>query len=45
MQIHDFHFVTVYTPNSSSGLKRLPFRKEWDAAFRGTSQNWMRTSL
>ncbi|MDA0728400.1 MAG: exodeoxyribonuclease III [Bacteroidetes bacterium] len=29
-----FHFVTVYTPNSSSGLKRLPFRKAWDAAFR-----------
>ena len=25
--------VTVYTPNSSSGLKRLPFRREWDAAF------------
>ena len=30
----DFYFVTVYTPNSSSGLKRLPFRKEWDVAFR-----------
>ena len=30
----DFHFVTVYTPNSSSGLKRLPFRQEWDVAFR-----------
>ena len=30
----DFHFVTVYTPNSSSGLKRLPFRKTWDVAFR-----------
>ena len=29
-----FHFVTVYTPNSSSGLKRLPFRGEWDVAFR-----------
>lgn len=29
-----FHFVTVYTPNSSSGLKRLPFRQEWDRAFR-----------
>ena len=28
-----FHFVTVYTPNSSSGLKRLPFRKKWDIAF------------
>ena len=29
-----FHFVTVYTPNSSSGLKRLPFRYEWDIAFK-----------
>ncbi|MDC0599808.1 exodeoxyribonuclease III [Flavobacteriales bacterium] len=28
-----FCFVTVYTPNSSSGLKRLPFRMEWDRAF------------
>lgn len=28
-----FFFVTVYTPNSSAGLKRLPFRKEWDVAF------------
>lgn len=33
-----FHFVTVYTPNSSSGLKRLPFRKEWDVAFRAYLQ-------
>jgi exodeoxyribonuclease-3 len=29
-----FHFVTVYTPNASSGLKRLPFRGEWDVAFK-----------
>ena len=29
-----FHFVTVYTPNSSSGLKRLPFRCKWDVALR-----------
>lgn len=29
-----FHFVTVYTPNSSAGLKRLSFRGTWDAAFR-----------
>jgi exodeoxyribonuclease-3 len=28
-----FFFVTVYTPNSSSGLKRLPFRKQWDQVF------------
>lgn len=32
-EFEDFHFVTVYTPNASSGLKRLPFRKEWDIAF------------
>lgn len=29
-----FHYVTVYTPNSSSGLKRLPYRRDWDVAFR-----------
>ena len=33
-EFEDFHYVTVYTPNSSSGLKRLPFRKKWDLAFR-----------
>ncbi len=33
-EFEDFHYVTVYTPNSSSGLKRLPFRKKWDVAFR-----------
>jgi len=33
-EFENFHFVTVYTPNSSSGLKRLPFRKTWDRAFR-----------
>ena len=32
-EFDDFHFVTVYTPNSSSELKRLPFRKQWDVAF------------
>jgi exodeoxyribonuclease-3 len=34
LEFPDFHFVTVYTPNASSGLKRLPFRGEWDTAFR-----------
>lgn len=33
-EFNDFHFVTVYTPNSSSGLKRLPYRTKWDVAFR-----------
>ena len=32
-EFESFHFVTVYTPNASSGLKRLPFRKKWDQAF------------
>lgn len=29
----DFYLVTVYTPNSGSGLKRLEYRQRWDAAF------------
>ncbi len=33
-EFKDFHYVTVYTPNASSGLKRLPFRETWDMAFR-----------
>ena len=33
-----FHFVTVYTPNSSSGLKRLPFRKRGTCSFANTSR-------
>lgn len=28
-----FILVTVYTPNSGSELKRLPYRQEWDIAF------------
>ena len=27
------YLVTVYTPNSGNGLKRLPYREEWDRAF------------
>jgi exodeoxyribonuclease-3 len=28
-----FHLVTVYTPNSQRGLKRLDYRIDWDEAF------------
>lgn len=28
------YVVTVYTPNSQNELKRLPYRKTWDAAFK-----------
>jgi exodeoxyribonuclease-3 len=38
-EFEKFHFVTVYTPNSSSGLKRLPFREEWDVAFKNYLSN------
>lgn len=27
------YLVTVYTPNSGNGLKRLPYREGWDQAF------------
>ena len=30
----DFFLVTVYTPNSQDGLVRLPYRMEWEDAFR-----------
>ena len=29
-----FYLVTVYTPNSGEGMKRLTYRQEWDKAFR-----------
>ena len=30
----DYYVVTCYTPNSQDGLKRLPYRMEWEDAFR-----------
>lgn len=30
----DFFLVCCYTPNSQDGLARLPFRMQWDKAFR-----------
>lgn len=34
MEFPDFYFVGCYTPNSQNELARLPYRQEWDAAFR-----------
>ena len=34
MEMEDFYLVTVYTPNSQDGLKRLEYRMSWDDAFR-----------
>lgn len=35
----DFILVNVYVPNSGSGLKRLDYRKEWDADFADYLKN------
>jgi exodeoxyribonuclease-3 len=34
LEFPDFHLVNVYTPNAQDELRRLPYRLEWDAAFR-----------
>jgi len=34
LEYPDFHLVNVYTVNEQDGLRRLPYRLEWDAAFR-----------
>lgn len=34
LEFEKFWLVTVYTPNSQDGLKRLPYRMEWEDAFR-----------
>ena len=34
LEMPDFFLVTVYTPNSQDGLKRLDYRMSWDDAFR-----------
>jgi exodeoxyribonuclease-3 len=34
LEFPDFYLVNVYTPNSQDGLRRLPYRMEWEDAFR-----------
>lgn len=34
LEMPDFYLVTVYTPNSQDGLRRLDYRMSWDDAFR-----------
>lgn len=34
LELPDFYFVTVYTPNSKRELERLSYRMEWEDAFR-----------
>ena len=32
-EFDNFYLITVYTPNSGEGTKRLEYRQEWDKAF------------
>ncbi len=34
LEMEEFFLVTVYTPNSQDGLRRLDYRMNWDDAFR-----------
>ncbi len=34
LEFEDHYLVTVYTPNSQDGLKRLDYRMQWEDAFR-----------
>lgn len=34
LEMPEFYLVTVYTPNSQDGLRRLDYRMEWEEAFR-----------
>lgn len=34
LEMSDFYFITVYTPNAQDGLARLDYRMEWENAFR-----------
>ena len=33
LEMADFYLVTVYTPNSQDGLRRLDYRMQWEDAF------------
>jgi exodeoxyribonuclease-3 len=33
-EFEDYYLITVYTPNSGEGMKRLDYRQSWDVAFR-----------
>ncbi|MCR4852233.1 MAG: exodeoxyribonuclease III [Prevotella sp.] len=34
LEMNDFYLVTVYTPNSQDGLRRLDYRMKWEDDFR-----------
>ena len=43
LEMPDFYLVTVYTPNSQDGLKRLDYRMKWEDDFREYRRTRRRT--
>ncbi len=39
LELEPFYFVTVYTPNSQDGLKRLDYRMKWEEDFLAYLKN------
>lgn len=39
LEFDNFYMITVYTPNSQNELARLPYRMEWEDAFRSYLKN------
>ena len=39
LEFDSYYVITVYTPNSGDGLKRLEYRMEWDKAFSNYIQS------
>ena len=45
MEFEQFYLVNCYTPNSQSELARLPYRQQWDQAFRNYAVSYTHLTL
>ena len=45
MDMGDYYFVTTYTPNSQTELKRLDYRMQWDDAWRNYPVSYTHLTL
>ena len=43
LEFPTYYFLTCYTPNAQDGLRRLPYRMEWEDDFRAYVQSLDRT--
>ena len=44
-EFENCYVITVYVPNSQNELKRLPYRMEWEDAWREYIEGWKKQSL